>query len=83
VRLQPQALAYNLTNVLRTLALPGEIERWSLTSLLEKVVKIGTKIVNYGRYAILQMAEVTVPRGLFREVLDRIAPLRPPAATRC
>jgi hypothetical protein len=43
VRLQLHALAYNLANVLRTLALPGEVERSSLTTLREKVVKIGAK----------------------------------------
>src|SRR5450432_2532891 len=36
VRLQLHALAYNLANFLRTLALPDEIEKWSLTSLREK-----------------------------------------------
>src|SRR3712207_5893477 len=33
VRLQLHALAYNLANFLRTLALPDQIERWSLTSV--------------------------------------------------
>jgi hypothetical protein len=41
VRLQCHALAYTLANFLRTLALPKKIERWSLTTLREKVVKIG------------------------------------------
>src|SRR5919198_3926106 len=41
VRLQLHALAHNLSNFLRTLALPPPVERWSLTSLREKVVKIG------------------------------------------
>jgi hypothetical protein len=63
VRLQLHALAYNLANLLRTLALPGEVERWSLTSLREKVVKIGAKVITHGRYAVFQMAEVAVPRG--------------------
>jgi len=49
VRLQLHALAYNLANFLRTLALPGEVERWSLTTLREKVVKIGAKVVAHGR----------------------------------
>jgi hypothetical protein len=83
VRLQLHALAYNLANFLRTLALPGELERWSLTSLREKVVKIGAKIVSHGRYAIFQMAEVAVPRQLFARILDRIALLRPPDVLRC
>jgi hypothetical protein len=38
------------------LALPGEVERWSLTSLREKVVKIGAKVIAHGRYTIFQMA---------------------------
>src|SRR3989442_14045940 len=79
VRLQLHALAYNLANFLRTLALPGEVERWSLT----KVVKIGAKVIAHGRYAIFQMAEVAVPRELFGRILDRIAKLRPPDPAPC
>ena len=40
VRLQLHALAYNLANFMRTLALPKEVEYWSLTTLREKLVKI-------------------------------------------
>jgi hypothetical protein len=83
VRLQLHALAYNLANFLRTLALPGEIASWSLTSLREKVVKIGAKVVAHGRYLVFQMAEVAVRRELFRGILDRIAGLRPAAVARC
>ena len=83
VRLQLHALAYNLANFLRTLALPGEIAQWSLTTLREKVVKIGAKVVAHGRYLVFQMAEVAVPRELFRGILDRIAGLRPPVVARC
>jgi hypothetical protein len=45
VRLQLQALAYNLGNFLRTLATPEPIKDWSLTSLKEKLIKIGAKVV--------------------------------------
>jgi hypothetical protein len=83
VRLQLHALAYNLANFLRTLALPGEVERGSLTTLREKVVKIGAKIVAHGRYLVFQMAEVAVSRELFRGILHRIARLRPAAVARC
>ena len=76
VRLQLHALAYNLANFLRTLALPGEIAAWSLTSLREKVVKIGAKVVAHGRYLVFQMAEVAVPRELFAAILGRIGRLR-------
>ena len=83
VRLQLHALAYNLANFLRTLALPGEIAQWSLTSVWEKVVKIGAKVVGHGRYAIFQMAEVAVPRELFGRILARISRLRPPDPAPC
>jgi hypothetical protein len=83
VRLQLHGLAYNLANFLRTLALPREIAQRSLTSLREKVVKIGAKVVSHGRYLVFQMAEVAVPRELFGRILDRIATLRPPEPAPC
>jgi hypothetical protein len=83
VRLQLHALAYNLANFLRTLALPDEMARWSLTTIREKVVKIGAKVIAHARYAIFQMAEVAVPRDLFRDLLARIGALQPKAMARC
>ena len=62
VRLQLHALAYNLGNFLRTLATPEPIKDWSLTSLKEKLIKIGAKAVSHGRYIIFQMAEVAIAR---------------------
>ncbi len=50
VQLQLHALAYNLGNFSRTLALPKELAHWSLTTLREKLVKIGAKVVSHGRY---------------------------------
>jgi Transposase DDE domain group 1 len=77
VRLQLFALAYNLANFLRTLALPDAVAQWSLTTLREKLVKIGARIVRHGRYVVFQLAEVAVPRALFAEILRRIDRLRP------
>jgi hypothetical protein len=77
VRLQLHALAYNLGNFLRTLALPQEVEHWSLTTLQTKLVKIGAKVVRHGRYITFQMAEVAIPRTLFVEILRLIDGLRP------
>ena len=77
MRLQLHALAYNLANFLRSLALPREVEQWSLTTLREKLVKIGARVVRHGRYAVFQLAEVAVPRALFAEILRRIERLRP------
>jgi hypothetical protein len=76
VRLQLHALAYNLANFMRTLALPKEVEHWSLTTLREKLVKIGAKVVRHGRYVTLQLAEVAVPRELFRKILSLIDDIR-------
>ncbi len=76
VRLQLHALAYNLGSFMRTLALPKEAEHWSLTTLREKLVKIGAKVVRHGRYVTFQLAEVAVPRNLFREILRRVDELR-------
>jgi hypothetical protein len=81
VRLQLHALAYNLTNFMRTLVLPEAVKQWSLTSLREKLIKIGVKIVRHGRYVIFQMAEVAVPRELFQEILRLIDGLRPRPAS--
>jgi Transposase DDE domain group 1 len=83
VRLQLHALAYNLANFFRTLVLPDEVERWSLTSLREKVVKIGAKVTSHARYTVFQMAEVAVPRDLFRRILAMIEDLRPRPIARC
>ncbi len=82
VRLQLHALAYNLGNFLRTLATPEPIKDWSLTSLKEKLIKIGAKVVSHGRYVAFQMAEVAIPRQVFQEILRLIAELRsqPPPA---
>ena len=80
VRLQLHALAYNLGNFMRTLAMPKTAEPWSLTSLREKLIKIGAKVVSHGRYVTFQMAEVAVPRQMFADILSLVAGLRAPPA---
>ncbi|MCH7634729.1 MAG: IS1380 family transposase [Proteobacteria bacterium] len=77
VRLQLHTLAYNLANFMRTLALPTEVEHWSLTTMREKLVKIGAKVIRHGRYVTFQLAEVAVPRSLFEKILSLIDDLRP------
>ena len=84
VRLQLHALAYNLANFLRTLAMPKAIESWSLTSLRERLIKTGARLVRHGRYALFQMAEAAVPRTVFVSILALIHGLRgPPAVPVC
>jgi len=77
VRLQLFALAYNLANFMRRLALPASVKHWSLTTLREKLIKIGAKVVRHARYVTFQMAEIAIPRRFFATILRRIARLCP------
>jgi hypothetical protein len=76
VRPQLFALAYNLGNFLRRLALPRAVKHCTMTTLREKLVKIGAKVVTHARYVIFQMAEVAIPRRLFGAILERIQRLQ-------
>ena len=77
VRLQLFALAYNLGNFLRRLVLPRPMKTWTMTTLREKLIKIGAKVVRHAKYVTFQMAEVAIPRPLFAEILHLIDGLRP------
>ncbi len=55
-------LTYNLGNFLRRLALPTSVKQWSLTTLRDKLIKIGAKVVHHARYVSFQLAEVAVSR---------------------
>jgi hypothetical protein len=81
VRLQLFALAYNLANFFRQLVLPTPIRGWTLTTLREKLIKIGAKVVAHATYVTFQLAEVAVPRQLFAQILERIARLCPACAS--
>jgi hypothetical protein len=66
---------HNLSNFMRTLAMPKAAEPWSLTSPGEPI-KIGAKVVSHGRCVTFQIAEVAVPRQMFQEILSLIPRLR-------
>ena len=72
VRLQLFALAYNLGNFLRRLAMSQSVKQWTLTTLRDKLIKIGCKVVHHARQVVFQLAEVAIPRWLFAEILRRI-----------
>src|SRR5512146_584563 len=76
VRLQLFALAYNLASFLRQLALPRPVRTWTLTTLRERLIKIGAKVVSHAKAVTFQLAEVAVPRALFAAILGRIGSLR-------
>jgi len=76
VRLHLFVLAYNLGNFLRQAVLPASVRHWTLTTLREKLIKIGAKVEHHARKVVFQMAEVAVPRELFRDILRAIERLR-------
>ena len=69
-------LAYNLANFFRRLALPKEVERWSLQTIKVRLVKTGARLVRHARQLTIQMAEAAVPRRLWLALLRRIGELR-------
>jgi len=77
VRLALFVLAYNLGNFLRRLALPKEMAHWSLTSLKEKVIKVGARLVRHARRLVFHIAEVSLTRAMFEQILGRIRQLQP------
>ena len=72
VRLQLTVLAYNLGNLWRRLMLPTCIDRWSLTSLQQRLVKTGGRLIKHARYYWLLLAESYLTRRLFGAMLRRI-----------
>ena len=64
------ALAYNPGHFLRALAAPGA-DQGLLTSLKEKLIKTGAKVMRHVRYVAFQPAGVVIPRNLRRHPAAR------------
>ncbi len=79
VRLWLSLIAYNLGNLWRRLVLPKKIENWSLTSLQQRLVKTGGRLVKHARYYWLMLAESHLTRRLFGSMVRRIEALPMPA----
>jgi hypothetical protein len=79
VRLWLSVIAYNLGNLWRRLVLPKGIETWSLTSLQQRLVKTGGRLVKHARYYWMMLAEGHLTRRLFASMLRRILALPLPA----
>jgi len=75
LRLWLSVTAYNLGNLWRRLGLPNRIRNWSLTSLQQRLVKTGGRLVKRARYYWLLLAESHLTRRLFGAMLGRIAAL--------
>jgi hypothetical protein len=80
VRLWLSVLAYNLGNPRRWLVLPKKIENRSLTSLHQRLVKTGGRLVKHARYYWLLLAEGHLTRGRFASMMRRITILPLPAS---
>jgi len=79
VRLWLSLIAYNLGNLWRRLVLPARIGNWSLTSLQQRLVKTGGRLIKHARYYWLLLAESHLTRRLFAGMLRKIAALPLPA----
>jgi Transposase DDE domain group 1 len=80
VRLWLSVIAYKLSNLWRRLALPKAVSTWSLTSLQQRLVKTGGRLVKHARYYWLLLAESHLTRRHFGTMLGKIAALPSPAA---
>ena len=79
VRLWLTMIAYNLGNLWRRLVLPQRIGNWSLTSLQQRLVKTGGRLVRHARYYWLLLAESQLTRRLFGAMVGRIDALPLPS----
>ena len=70
---------YNLANLCRRLVLPMRVANWSLTSLQQRLVKTGRRLIKHARYYWMLLAESHLTRRLFAGMLRKIAALPPPA----
>ena len=78
MRLQLSLLAYNPGNLWRRLVLPKRIDAWSLTSLQQRLVKTGGRLIKHARYYWLLLAQSHLARRLFGSMLHRIVALPSP-----
>ena len=79
VRLWLSVIAYNLGNLWRRLVLPKRIDNWSLTSLQQRLVKTGGRLIKHARYLWLLLAEGHLTRRLFGAMVRRMEALSAPA----
>jgi hypothetical protein len=77
-RMNVSVLAYNLGNLWRRLVLPKGLDSWSVTSLQQRLVKTGGRLVKHARYYWLLLAESHLTRRLFGLMLRRIRALPVP-----
>ena len=77
--LRLSVIAYNVGNLWRRLAFPNGMEKWSLTSLQERLVKTGGGLMKHARSYRLPLADSHLTKRLFASMLCRVAGLPSPA----
>ena len=65
------------SNFLSGLTLPESVEHWLLRSVQTRLISIGGRLVRHALRLVFQLAEVTVPKEVFNEVLARTGKFRP------
>jgi hypothetical protein len=75
VRLWLSLIAHNLGNLWRRLVLPRRVGHWTLTSLQERLVKTGGRLIKHARYVWLLQAEGHLTRRLFGTMVRRMEAL--------
>jgi hypothetical protein len=78
VRLWLSVIAYNLEKLWRRLTLPRRIGNWSLTSLQQRLVKTGGRLVKHARHHWLLLAKGHLTRQRFDSMLRMTAALPRP-----
>lgn len=71
-------MGYNLGDLWRRLVLPNRIGNWLLTSLQQRLVKTGRRLVEHARHYWLMLAESHLTRRLLGATVGRIAALPVP-----
>src|SRR5260370_41869847 len=78
VRLWLSLIAYNLGNLWRRLALPAPIGKCSLTSLQQRLVKTGGRLIQHARFYWLLLSAGHLTPRLFACILGKIVALLSP-----
>jgi len=76
-RLQIHALAYNIFNYFRRLALPDTMKKLTADTIRLKLMKIAVKLVRSGRYFIFKLCSSCAYKEIFHKTMDNIWRLKP------
>ena len=76
-RLQVHALAYNIFNWFKRLALPASMHNHLVDTIRLKLLKIAAKVVHSARYITFKLCSSCPYKNEFYEILDNIRGLRP------